>query len=71
MQAGKTPLQTHAQSRKLRTALVAGGADPNVPLDEDGNTLLHNAETAAEITALLKSSFIDVDAKNTVRQSMG
>ena len=55
----------------MRTALVVGGADPSALVDEDGNTMLHNADTAEEITALLKSSFINVDATNTVRQSMG
>ena len=70
MQAGKPPLQTHAQSRELRAALVAGGADPSALVDEDGNTLLHNAETAGEITALLKSPFIDVNTTNKVRSSV-
>ena len=71
MQAGKTPLQTHAQSHELKMALLMGGADPSALVDEDGNTLLHNAETAEEITTLLRSSpLIDVNATNKVRSSV-
>ena len=65
-QAGRTPLQTHAQSRELRTALVAGGADPSALVDEQGNTVLHNAQTAEEITALLKAPLVDINLTNEV-----
>ena len=66
-QAGQTPLQTHAKSRKLWTALLAGGANPNVPLDEQKNTLLHQAQTPEDIAALLTSPLIDVNVTNEVR----
>ena len=35
-------------------------------VDEGGNTLLHNAKSASEVMALLKSRLIDVDAMNKV-----
>ena len=47
--------------------LLAGGANPNLPLDEEGSTLLHQAQTPREITALLESPLIEVDATNKVR----
>ena len=47
-------------------ALVAGGADPSVLIDKDGNSMLHNADTVEEITALLELRLIDVDATNKV-----
>ena len=47
--------------------LLAGGADPNLPLDDQGSTLLHEAQSAEEITALLKSPLIDVNVTNKVR----
>ena len=65
-QAGQTPLQTHAKSRELWMALVAGGADPNVPLDEQENTLLHQVESPEEITLLLESPLMDVNVTNQV-----
>ena len=64
--AGQTPLQVHAESRELRTALVAGGADPSTLVDDDGNTLLHKAQTAKEITDLLKGPLVDVNVTNQV-----
>ena len=66
-QAGQTPLQTHAKSRTLWMALVGGGADPNVPLDEQKNTLLHQAQSPEDIAALLQSPLIDVNVTNEVR----
>ena len=48
-------------------ALVAGGADPNAPLDEQKNTLLHQVESPEEITVLLESPLIDVNVTNKVR----
>ena len=66
-QAGQTPLQTHARSPHLMVPLLAGGADPNLPLDKEGSTLLHQAQTPREITALLESPLIEVDATNQVR----
>jgi hypothetical protein len=36
-------------------------------VDEGGNTLLHNAKSASEVTALLKSGLIDVDTTNKAR----
>ena len=47
-------------------ALLAGGADPNLPLDDQNNTLLHQAQSPEEITALLKSPLIDVNVTNEV-----
>ena len=47
-------------------ALVAGGADPNLPLDNHNNTLLHQAQSPEEIMALLKSPLIDVNVTNKV-----
>ena len=47
-------------------ALVAGGADPNVPLDEQENTLLHQVESPEEITLLLESPLMDVNVTNQV-----
>ena len=47
--------------------LLAGGADPNLPLDEQGNTLLHKAQSPEEIAALLNSPLIDVNVTNKVR----
>ena len=46
--------------------LLAGGADPNLPLDEQGSTLLHKAQSAAEIAELLNSPLIDVNVTNKV-----
>ena len=66
-QAGQTPLQTHAKSRELWTALLAGGANPNVPLDEQKNTLLHQAQSPEDIAALLLSPLTDVNITNEVR----
>ena len=51
-------------------ALVACGADPSALVDEDGNTMLHNADTAEEITALLQSRLIDANATNKVGRSV-
>ena len=48
-------------------ALVGGGADPNVPLDEQKNTLLHQAQTPEEIKMVLTSPLVEVDATNKVR----
>ena len=50
--------------------LLASGADPNLPLDEQGGTLLHEAQSPEEITALLKSPLIDVNVTNKVRSSI-
>ena len=47
--------------------LLAGGADPNLPLDEQGNTLLHKAQSPAEIAELLNSPLIDTNVTNKVR----
>ena len=57
----------HAGSVELRTALVEAGADPSSLVDSDGNTLLHNAQTADEITALLRGPLTDVNATNKVK----
>ena len=46
--------------------LLAGGAEPNLPLDEQGNTLLHKAQSPEEIAALLNSPLIDVNMTNKV-----
>ena len=48
-------------------ALVGGGADPNVPLDEQKNTLLHQAQSPEDIAALLLSPLTDVNITNEVR----
>ena len=56
----------HSEAPELRTALVVGGADPTTLTDEDGNTLLHKAQSAEEITGLLQSPLIDVNATNKV-----
>ena len=50
--------------------LLAGGAEPNLPLDEQGSTLLHKAQSPEEIAALLKSPLIDVNVTNKVRSSI-
>ena len=47
--------------------LLAGGANPNVPLDEQKNTPLHLAQTPGEIKFVLKSPLVEVDATNKVR----
>ena len=47
--------------------LLAGGANPNLPLDEEGSTLLHQAQTPEEITLVLTSPLVEVDATNKVR----
>ena len=52
---------------ELWTALLAGGANPNVPLDEQKNTLLHQAQTPEEIKMVLTSPLVEVDAMNKVR----
>ena len=46
--------------------LVAGGANPNVPLDEQENTLLHQAESPEEVTLLLELPLVDVNVTNQV-----
>ena len=51
-------------------ALVASGADPNMPLDEQNNTLLHQAESPEEITVLLESPLINVNVTNKVGSSI-
>ena len=51
---------------ELWTALLAGGADPNVPLDEQKNTFLHQAQTPDDVAALLTSPLIDVNITNEV-----
>ena len=48
--------------------MIAGGADPSALVDEYGNTVLHNAQTAEEITGLLKGSLVDVNVTNKVRR---
>ena len=53
---------------ECRAAFVAGRAlDPTTLIDEEGNTLLHNAKTGKEITLLLQNPLSNVDAKNKVR----
>ena len=47
--------------------LLAGRAYPNLPLDEQGSTLLHKAQSPAEIAELLNSPLIDVNVTNKVR----
>ena len=47
--------------------LLAGGADPNLPLDEEGSTPLHLAQTPEQITLMLTSPLVEVDATNKVR----
>ena len=47
-------------------ALLMGGADPSALVDEQGNTVLHNAQTAEEITALLKAPLVDINLTNEV-----
>ena len=47
--------------------LLAGGAEPNLPLDEQGSTLLHKAQSPEEIAALLNSPLIDVNVTNKVQ----
>ena len=51
----------------MRAALVAGGADPNLLVDEENNTLLHNAKTAEEILMLLQNPLSALNAANNVR----
>ena len=41
-----------------------------MPLDEQGNTLLHKAQSPEEIAALLNSPLIDVNMTNQVRNSI-
>ena len=53
----------------MRAALVAGGADPNLLVDEEGRSLLHKAESAEQITLLLQNPLTDVNATNRVRQA--
>ena len=48
------------------TALLAGGADPKVLMDEQKNTLLHQAQSAEDIAALLTSPLIDMNITNEV-----
>lgn len=49
-------LQTEEQaSAKLLGLMVAKHPDPKLPLDEQGNTLLHKAQSPDEISALLMS----------------
>ena len=56
------------ESPEFRAAFVAGRAlDPTTLIDEEGNTLLHNAKTGKEITLLLHNPLIEVDATNKVR----
>ena len=51
----------------MRAALVAGGADPNLLVDEEGNTLLHKAESAEQISLLLQNSLSDLSTMNKVQ----
>ena len=53
----------------MRAALVAGGADPNLLVDEEGRSLLHKAESPEQITLLLQNPLTDVNATNRVRQA--
>ena len=56
------------ESPECRAAFVAGRAlDPTTLIDEEGNTLLHNAKTEKEITLLLKNPLSGISAKNNVR----
>ena len=48
--------------------LLAGGADPNLPLDKEGSTLLHAAQTPEEIKMVLTSPLVEVNATNEVRR---
>ena len=41
-----------------------------MPLDEQGNTLLHKAQSPEEIAELLNSPLIDVNVTNKVRSSI-
>ena len=54
----------------MRAALVAGGADPNLLVDEEGRSLLHKAESPEQITLLLQNPLTDVNATNRVRQAV-
>ena len=53
----------------MRAALVAGGADPNLLVDEEGRSLLHKAESPEQITLLLQNPLTDVNSTNKVRQA--
>ena len=54
----------------MRAALVAGGADPNLLVDEEGRSLLHKAESPEQITLLLQNPLTDVNATNRVRRAL-
>ena len=52
----------------MSAAFVVGRAlDPTTLIDEEGNTLLHNAKTKKEIMLLLQNPLSDMSAKNNVR----
>ena len=57
----------HAESPELRAALVAGGGDPNLLIDKEGNTLLHKAESPEQIVLLLQNSLSDLSMMNKVQ----
>ena len=60
----------HAKSPELRATLVAGGADPNLLVDKEGNSLVHMAESGEQIMMLLRNPLIDVNATNKVGSSV-
>ena len=76
-QAGLTPLQARTKPGTkpldLSTAygVLEAWADPNARVDEEGNTALHLCELPQIIEALAGHPRVDVNALNTVRQSMG
>ena len=52
----------------MSAAFVVGRAlDPTTLIDEEGNTLLHNAKTEKEITLLLQHPLVNANATNKVR----